>query len=181
MKYSNTENDLRDKSLYWWTNLPQHKMVDFRNKWFPSKGALTADERLLIYKAEHPQPLKESDIQDDEMRRAYQIADQQDWESKTGSYAETLKEDTPNTGTVTGGEGLAKWYLIPTSFKPIGELREVIIAEMEVTADLTKGREFDSPTSLFLRGENDRLKIENQALKERVKELEKQVKPKIYY
>lgn len=42
-------------------------------------------------------------------------------------------------------DGQFKWYLIPTSFKPLGELREVIIAEMDinVTKDIT-----DKNTSL---------------------------------
>ena len=36
-------------------------------------------------------------------------------------------------------DGQFKWYLIPTSFKPLAELREVIIAEMDinVTKDIT--------------------------------------------
>jgi len=42
-------------------------------------------------------------------------------------------------------DGQFKWYLIPTFFKPLGELREVIIAEMDinVTKDIT-----DKNTSL---------------------------------
>lgn len=48
------ENNLRDKSLYWWTNLTAKKMRQLRDKHFPTRQALTADERLEIYNAEHP-------------------------------------------------------------------------------------------------------------------------------
>lgn len=53
----------------------------------------------------------------------------------------------------------AKWYLIPTSFKPLGELKEVIIAEMDlnVTTDISE--------------ENEKLKQSNEALVSALRDL----------
>ena len=48
-----SDNLIKDKSLYWWTNLPQTEMVRLRNKYFPNRGALRSEERLFIYKSEH--------------------------------------------------------------------------------------------------------------------------------
>ena len=73
------------------------------------------------------------------------------------------KDNNSNTGTVTGGE-LAKWYLIPTSFKPLGELRDIIIAEMDinVTNELTQQvkelQEENERLRKAIRGANEVLK-----------------------
>lgn len=64
--------------------------------------------------------------------------------------------------------------------KEIDPLKE-INERGKLIADLTGNKVFDTPTSIFLRGENDALKLENEALKERVKELEIHLKPKIHY
>jgi len=44
---------IRDKSLYWWANLPNEQMHQLRDKYFPDSFLLTADERLHIFLSEH--------------------------------------------------------------------------------------------------------------------------------
>jgi hypothetical protein len=67
--------------------------------------------------AEHPEAQKEVEKEDNEMRRAYQVADQQDWESKTGSY--TPKADVSiEVGEFTKGE----WYVEDGIFVRCGKV-----------------------------------------------------------
>jgi len=60
------ENELRDKSLKWWVNLGHEQAWTLREKYFPHRSLLTADERLEIYLAEHssPVPVKDKAVQD---------------------------------------------------------------------------------------------------------------------
>lgn len=64
-------------------------------------------------------------------------------------------------------DGQFKWYLIPTSFKPLGELREVIIAEMDinVTNDLTNENTSLKETIAALEERNEVLVNEIECLK----------------
>jgi len=71
------------------------------------------------------------------------------------SKEETIKEQSSNRGEGFMG---AKWYLIPTSFKPLRELRDIIIAEMDINV-------------------TNELKEENTRLKERIEVLEGALKP----
>jgi len=69
---------------------------------------------------------------------------------------ETIKEQSSNRGE---GDMKAKWYLIPTSFKPVGELRDMIIAEMDISV------------TNELKEENQQLMESNTRLKERIEVL----------
>lgn len=51
------DNELRDKSLKWWVNLGHEQAWKLRDKYFPTRPLLTADERLEIYLSEHKQPI----------------------------------------------------------------------------------------------------------------------------
>lgn len=109
--------EFMDTSVNWFTNIPVEKRNTLSDKYFPEYAEdgtdLSDDEILIIYKAEHP-PLPttvEMDLypdneagafdyldnqvedKDDELRMAYQSADMQDWENKTGSYAPEKVED----------------------------------------------------------------------------------------
>lgn len=53
------DNELRDKSLKWWVNLGHEQAGKLRDKYFPTRSLLTADERLEIYLSEHKQPIVE--------------------------------------------------------------------------------------------------------------------------
>jgi len=80
----------------------------------------------------------------------------------------------------------AKWYLIPTSFKPLGELRDVIIAEMDINvteelkaengelnnqmAESLKLYECQNNAIIKLQAENKRLLSLNEVLVEALKE-----------
>lgn len=87
------ETDIKDKSLYWWTNLPQTEMVRLRNKYFPNRGALRSEERLFIYKSEH-QTVPSTPVKD---------AGQNDKQEQTGNW------EVADYKTDTGERFLAIW------------------------------------------------------------------------
>jgi len=74
---------------------------------------------------------------------------------------EALLPDSRSKEESSVGFTGAKWYLIPTSFKPVGELRDVIIAEMDI--NVTKE----------LLEENESLSAQNTILKETLEVFEK--------
>lgn len=73
------------------------------------------------------------------------------------------KTEQPKPEVLEGNKGdiLAKWYLIPNSFKPMGELRDCIMVEMEMNVinDLEE--------------ENKSLREANERMKEALKWIDK--------
>lgn len=47
-----TDDELRKKSLQWWVNLGHEIAANLRDKYYPNRPLLTADERLNIYLSE---------------------------------------------------------------------------------------------------------------------------------
>lgn len=58
----NTDKTIKEISQDWWYQLGYAKAVELRDKYFPHRPLLTVEERLEIYKAEHPQPTKDNGI-----------------------------------------------------------------------------------------------------------------------
>lgn len=120
------DNSTMQKAIEWWGELKTlSEKCPLLNKYgFDVKrptASITKDEIFNIYLSEHPeQAVKEE------------------------------SQDNSKEGVILGEENtvLAKWYLIPTSFKPIGELRDIIIAEMDI--DVTNNIEAEN-TSLKAR------------------------------
>ncbi len=51
-KKQETDNKTKDESLKWWVNLGHEYAAKLRDKYFPDRTLLTADERLKIYLSE---------------------------------------------------------------------------------------------------------------------------------
>lgn len=138
-------------SVKWFMELPLEERIAISNKYYPEYAEdntdLEDEEITNIYLSEHPEQAILCHHCGAEKKVKSGLC------SVCGKFPPMVKEesqDNSKEGVILGEENtvLAKWYLIPTSFKPIGELRDIIIAEMDI--DVTNNIEAEN-TSLKAR------------------------------
>jgi len=128
MKQVNSNTDIRKEAIKWWHTQNRYDkclyFITFKEKHFTpanNEMQLTGREIENIYKAEHPSLTTENKKEDDSLRMAYQSADQQDWENKTGTYTPE-KELTNLSVGHTVGEWSADGLHLRVNGKIVGQM-----------------------------------------------------------
>jgi len=111
------ENELRDKSLKWWVNLGHEQAWTLREKYFPHRPLLTADERLKIYLAEHSSPIPVKDKapvpvqpeEDDAFEKFRLYSTQKEFEAEAKNMYYALKRMIPLAEVANTFEEEDKW------------------------------------------------------------------------
>ena len=124
----------QEEAMRWWEMLGNKDKDSLQRDYGFNKNYLgmLPDEITHIYKSEHAIEAVDTNVLN---------PDNLDWDLYPGNeagafdhldepdYSPSIKEESSNREE---GFTAAKWYLIPTSFKPVGELRDIIIAEMDI-------------------------------------------------